>query len=276
MDRRRAVKDFFMSKTVVGLFSTLSEAENVKQTLSTQGIDAQHITVVANDADDDLDTSSHVGEGDKAKGGIGHKISSFFSNLMGGDHDAHEHYASGVNSGGGLVAVTVPDEKAESVAMLLKQHGARDIEGGYEDAADAGVPVYGGAAATSGGTTIPIVEEELLVGKREVERGGVRVYSHVVDVPVSADVTLRDERINVTRHAVSRPATAADFSAGQGSVVELTATGEEAVVGKSARVVEEVLVGKDSTQHTEAIHDTVRKTEVEVEEVPAETAGARY
>ena len=49
----------------------------------------------------------------------------------------------------------------------------------------------------------------------------------------------------------------------------MTATGEEAVVGKTSRVVEEVLVGKQSSQHTEQITDSVRKTEVEVEEVPA-------
>ena len=53
-------------------------------------------------------------------------------------------------------------------------------------------------------------------------------------------------------------------------MIELTATGEEAVVGKTSRVVEEVLVGKDTSSHTEAIHDSVRKTEVEVEEIPVE------
>jgi uncharacterized protein (TIGR02271 family) len=118
---------------------------------------------------------------------------------------------------------------------------------------------------------IPIVEEQLVVGKREVDRGGVRVYSHVVEQPVSADVTLRDEKILVERRPVSRVATAADFNMGQGSVIELKATGEEAVVGKTAHVVEEVLVGKASSEHTEVLHESVRKTEVEVEQVPLAT-----
>ena len=57
-------------------------------------------------------------------------------------------------------------------------------------------------------------------------------------------------------------------------MIELNATGEEAVVGKTSRVVEEVVVGKESNQRTETISDSVRKTEVEVEEIPA-TAGTQ-
>ena len=104
------------------------------------------------------------------------------------------------------------------------------------------------------------------MGKREVQRGGVRVYSHVVEQPVTADVTLHEERIAIERRPVDRAATAADFTSGS-AAIELTATGEEAVVGKTSRVVEEVRVGKQGTDRTEAIHDTVRKTEVEVERV---------
>ena len=61
---------------------------------------------------------------------------------------------------------------------------------------------------------------------------------------------------------------------GQG-VIEVNATGEEAVVGKTARVVEEVLVGKASTSHTEVVQDSVRKTEVEVEQLSGTTASAK-
>ena len=50
--------------------------------------------------------------------------------------------------------------------------------------------------------------------------------------------------------------------------------GEEAVVGKSSRVVEEVTLGKQSSEHVEAIHETVRKTEVDVEQIPGKLEGA--
>ncbi len=268
-----------MSKTVVGLFSTMQQANEVKKALAADGY--ENIKVVANDTADGEQTnatanpSGYTDIGSGGGAGIGEKISHFFRSLAGGDDEAHHHYAKGVNAGGALLAVTVPDEEATEVAALLKQHGAKDIDGAYESSAASGTPVYGDNYATerstAGATAIPIIEEELVVGKREVDRGGVRVYSHVVETPVDTDVTLRDERINIERRPVDRPATAADFTAGKGSAIELNATGEEAVVGKTSRVVEEVLVGKESSQHTESIHDSVRKTEVDIDEIQGET-----
>ena len=119
-------------------------------------------------------------------------------------------------------------------------------------------------ANVQGEQVIPVVQEDLVVGKREVERGGVRIYSRVVSQPVSEQVTLHDERVVVDRHAVNRPATDADFNTNY-SVIEVNATGEEAVVGKRSRVVEEVLVGKQGSDRTETVNDTVRHTEVDVE-----------
>jgi len=46
--------------------------------------------------------------------------------------------------------------------------------------------------------------------------------------------------------------------------IEMTQTSEEAVVGKTARVVEEVVLQKGSTERVETVRDTVRKEEVEV------------
>ncbi len=253
-----------MSKTVVGLFATMSKAEEVKQALIAEGYTAR---VISNESGEGYTTD----KSDSSNGeGIGQKISNFFHGLTGGDEDVHSHYAEGVNTGGALVGVTCNDDQASDVASLLKQHGAREIEGKSTGGAGTTRGAYDATAAT-GETAIPIVEEQLEVGKREVDRGGVRVYSHVVEQPVTADVTLRDEKILVERRPVNRVASAADFNMGQGSVIELNATGEEAVVGKTARVVEEVLVGKESTSRSEVIHDSVRKTEVEVEQISGAT-----
>ncbi len=48
--------------------------------------------------------------------------------------------------------------------------------------------------------------------------------------------------------------------------MEITERAEKAVVGKQARVVGEVEVGKAVETHDKTVSDTVRKTEVEVEE----------
>ena len=273
-------------KTVVGLFSTTAEAQQVKQALVAQGYSSSDINVHANDAYDEEGEGTGYNEstrsttlgsdttGTSESGtGIGHRISNFFSSLTGGDDDAHGHYAQGVNQGGALLSVKAEDGQADSVAALLRQHGARDIEGGtrsasYEETSGS----YRGndIQDTTGRMAIPVVEEEMVVGKREVDLGGVRVYSHIVERPVSADVSLHNERVDIERRAVNRPATAADFQTGS-QPIELRATGEEAVVGKNARVVEEVHVGKQGSDRTETVNDTVRRTEVNVEELPNAT-----
>jgi stress response protein YsnF len=108
-------------------------------------------------------------------------------------------------------------------------------------------------------------EEELRVGKREVGRGGVRVRSYVTERPVEEQVSLREERVQVERRAVDRPVQPGD-AAFQERTIEATERGEEAVVSKEARVVEEIGIRKDVDTRTETVRDTVRQQEVEVED----------
>ena len=116
-------------------------------------------------------------------------------------------------------------------------------------------------------TAIPVIQEELKVGKREVQRGGVRVYQRVIKTAVNETVGLREEHVNVERHAVDRPVSPSDVTAFQETTIELRESAEEAVVEKIARVVEEVVVGKEVTQRQQNISDTVRRTEVEIEQI---------
>ena len=269
-----------MSKTVTGLFSTMAQAQQAKQALAAQGFTAGDIDVIAENGGTSSPASMGSGTG-TASGStgiaaIGEKVGSYLKNLTAGDDDAHRQYSSGIQSGGALVSVTTTDEKASGAAMALRQAGAQDLQGAGAQAGSTTMGSTGtlktGAANVTGDTVIPVVEEQLVVGKREVDHGGVRVYSHVVERPVDAEVMLREERIVVDRHPVSRAATEADFQAGSGGTIEMQAMAEEAVVGKSSKVVEEVRVGKQSSERAETIHDSVRKTEVEVEQLQAETA----
>lgn len=124
-------------------------------------------------------------------------------------------------------------------------------------------------ATATGQQKFEVVEEDLKVGKRQVESGGVRIRSYVTAKPVEEQIRLREEHVHVERRPVDRPATQADFSAFKEGVMEVTEHHEEAVVSKDARVVEEVVVGKDVTEHTETVRDTVRRTDVEVERTGA-------
>jgi uncharacterized protein (TIGR02271 family) len=121
--------------------------------------------------------------------------------------------------------------------------------------------------------TIPVVEEDIAIGKREVERGHVRIYSRVTEQPVEESIRLREEKVTVERRPVDRPATEADFAAAGKEVIEMTEKVEEPVVTKRARVVEEVVVHKDVTEHTETVRGTERHTDVDVQREP-ETATA--
>ncbi len=126
------------------------------------------------------------------------------------------------------------------------------------------------SAATAGtaqsGEAIPIVEERLTVGKRAVNRGRVRVRSYVVETQVEEQVALRQEHVDVERRTVNRPVTTADEALFAERTIEATETSEEAVVAKEARVVEELVVRKDAEERVQTVRDTVRRTEVEVED----------
>lgn len=119
---------------------------------------------------------------------------------------------------------------------------------------------------SKGEQVIPVVKEELRVGKRPVERRHrIRIYP--IETPVEEQVTLRDERVVIERRPASGPA---DPGALQPHEVEVIERHEEPVIEKRARGVEEVVVRKEAQEHTETVRDKVRETRVEVEDQPAE------
>lgn len=114
-------------------------------------------------------------------------------------------------------------------------------------------------------TVIPVAEEELKVGKRDVEGGRVRVRSYVVETPVEQQVALRREHVDVRRRPVDRPLTAGE-DAFRERTVEMQERSEQPVVSKEARIREEVVLDKDVDTEQRTVSDTVRRTEVEVDD----------
>jgi hypothetical protein len=95
----------------------------------------------------------------------------------------------------------------------------------------------------------------------------------MTETPVEEQVTLREERAHVERRPANRPATEADMAAFKEGTIEVVERTEEPVVSKQARVVEEVVVGKTARERTETIRDTVRHTEVEVDQADRRDRG---
>ncbi len=129
--------------------------------------------------------------------------------------------------------------------------------------------------ATNVGMAIPIIEEDIVVGKRVVETGGVRLRSRIIERPVEEHLRLRQEHVHVTRTPVNRPVTEADRAALQAGSIEAIEHGEVPVVAKEARIVEEVRLAKDVEEREEIVRDTVRSTDVDVEQLRADDVTRR-
>ena len=114
-------------------------------------------------------------------------------------------------------------------------------------------------------TSINRIEEDLEVGKRTVETGGVRVRSRIVEKPVEESIRLREEHVTVERNPVNREVGRDEMANFQERDIELSERAEVPVVNKEARVVEEIRLTKDVEEREETIRDTVRSTEVDVE-----------
>jgi uncharacterized protein (TIGR02271 family) len=106
-------------------------------------------------------------------------------------------------------------------------------------------------------------EEELQVGKREVEAGRVRLCKWVETEPVEEDVELRRETAQVTRERIDQPA--GDQAIGE-EEVEVTLREEQPVVAKQTVAKERIGVEKDVRTERETVSDEVRKERVDIDE----------
>ncbi len=289
---------------IVALYDTRAHADAAREKLLAAGVDSSTVQVMDKGAD------QMAGGVDYEAGnqGLWGSIKSLFMP----DEDAHA-YNHAVSAGHAMVVVT-PNAKSNRshIIEVLETTNPLDFDAKLEEWRQSGynygsggttmasTAATGGAAvmgtATAGATTsvtpatsapkatttahagdsdtIKVMEERLRVGKREVAGGAVRVRSYVVERPVEEQVRLHEERVTVERHAVDRPVTGADAAAFQERTIEARAVSEEAVVGKEARVVEEIGIRKEATERTETVHDTVRSTKVDVEDGTKAVPGA--
>ncbi|WP_116301969.1 DUF2382 domain-containing protein [Alkalilimnicola ehrlichii] len=185
-----------------------------------------------------------------------------------GEEDAHA-YAENIRRGGAVVVVDATDADAEQAAGIMHNHGAIDIDRRREQWQQSGWQGFDENAEpyeAEQEQVIPAVNEELEVGKREVESGRARVYVRSTEEPAHEEIKLREDDLHVERRPVDRPASERDLEASRDQSMEFRETKEEPVVQKTPRVTEEVRVGKESRERTEEIDDTVRRTDVEIDD----------
>jgi stress response protein YsnF len=268
-----------MSNALVAVFENQADAQRAHDALTSDGFSQDNLRLTSAEGAETTTSRSGNGGGDKS---FGQKIGSIFG--FGKDND-NETYSEAVRRGNCVLSVDVADDdEANRAEGILEQHDPVDIDERTAQWRESGWQGFQAGDQTNGGRTdvgrsagghatgdevIPIVEEEIQVGKRETRRGGTRVRSHNYEKPVEETVNLREQHTTVTSRAADRPATEADIGYGEVDF-EHRDTAEEAVVAKDARVVEEVVVGQESSDRTETVKDSVRRTDVDVEQLDDE------
>lgn len=114
---------------------------------------------------------------------------------------------------------------------------------------------------------IPIVEEQIVIGKRADVGRTINVRTNVVSDRVAEDVTLHEERVTIEHNPINRELSSSEAEAMliDGKTVTMTERNEEVVVGKKAVVTDEVVIRKEGHDRTEHVEETVRRTEVDVD-----------
>ena len=174
--------------------------------------------------------------------------------------DEAQYYMEGVKRGGTLITLHARDDRTADCALrVMREHGAVDIRQRAQQWQREG---WTGRSSEEG--VIPVAKEELAVGKREVSKGDVHVRTRTEQRPAQETVNLREEHAKVERRPVDRPLAAGD-DAFKERDIEVSETAEEPVVGKRARVTEEVRVGKQTSEWQETVRENVRETKVDVQ-----------
>ena len=149
------------------------------------------------------------------------------------EHDA-KAYGRSLESGATVVSVWVLGDQADKVSAILEKHNP------------IGLDEHAGQDSSSTTTTRTTTASE---NPGTAAAGGDTMH-------------LAEESLAVGKRAVIG-----------GRTIEMTETNEEAVVSKTARVVEDVALRKDVRDRTETVKDTLRRDGLEVEQVPAGRTG---
>jgi stress response protein YsnF len=231
-----------MSRLVTALYDSRAQAETARARLAAE-LQADNMRIVGKDAAAAVDTF---------------KFSS---------KDA-VHYRDELKRGGILLVAHVPSgQDPQRIVDLLESTTAGNAARGQHANPE---------NRLLDEVRIPQASEELRIGTRAVERGGARVRSFTREAPASEAVALRDEHVEIDSRSADRRLTEEEvISAGllKDRVIEVSEMREEPVITKAAVVREEILLRKNVTERVETVHETLRHTEIDVDELPPREAG---
>jgi stress response protein YsnF len=260
--------------SLVAVYESRAHAERARDRLMQLGIPATDIRLSA-DSGTERPESEHRG--------------GFWDWLFGEDIPEHDRswYDTNLRGGRTALSVLIRDETERGrVSEVIEEFDPIDFDqpatvstaetgmspGVTPQAPLAGATPPAGAdrrVSSERDQVIPVVKEELDVGKRASERR-YRIRTYVVERPVEEAVTLRDERVIIERRPVAGERTVSDAELPREREFEVIERHEEPVVAKQTRRVEDVVVRKEADERTEVVRDTVRETKVDVDKEGAE------
>jgi stress response protein YsnF len=234
-----------MATSIIGLFESTDLADQVRGELVKAGVRKDSVAIFSGKAGNDL-----------------------IQELVerGYQEDRARQYAEAVKKGGIVIAAEADDDKADQAVEAMNRFDLKTPEELIERA---------GQSRGEEVETAQAVEETVNVGKEQVT-GGKRLVTNVTEREVEKPVTLREETVEVERNRDERRLSPEEANkAFEEKTIEMTATSERPVVSKEARVVEEVALRKQSGERKETIHETVRRSEVEVEDIGQQPKGGK-
>src|SRR4029450_7491662 len=146
-----------MAKTVIGLFDDPRQAQHIIQALVDDGFRREDIRTLTRQGEAAVGTLSAYGVPEAEA----------------------QDYAEGLRRGGAVVLVDAADEREDRAAAIMERYPAMDLEALTGAEAARARERAGTREVETGDIKVPVVEETLQVGTRQVRRGGVPLYTRV-------------------------------------------------------------------------------------------------
>jgi hypothetical protein len=270
-----------MSKTVIGIFDNVVEARQAVQRLYNAGLLQEQIDMT------DTTSSTSGSETDTHKEG---GVSGFFKGLFSSVEDSDKYVRVARYSESVVTVRTRSAAEAEQAARILDSCGAVNVDERAASYAESAPEQEAFLTRTSSQppvepmvtesihlvaepagkiSRIPVLEAHLRQNQPEVLTGGTRIRSRILERPIETLAGDRGANMRENWLQDSRTASTGQTANFTAQDIELTETKEVNVISKEARVVEELRVGKAVEVSTETLKGTVRKTEIDVENVNA-------
>ena len=280
--RGRSMADM-NTRTITAFFDNRTSAQKASDDLSAIGVPRGQIRITEG-------SNTSAGATAQPHKGFWEELKSLFM-----PEEDRYGYAEGLRRGGYLLSAQVDGSLYDHALSVLDTEGAVDMderEASWKSSGWTGYQAGSGAAQTTGTVEVrkrqrcrrpgkpqlrppsstPVATKSFLSMRRPQRSASVTSLMGAFDcavmwsrTPVTEQVNLRSEQVQVERRPVDRVVSPGD-AVFQDRAIEAEEHVEEAVVGKETRVKEEISLRKTVENQEKTVSETLRRTEVEIQD----------